>query len=582
MTQRAVPSYITRSGKAACVLLLPGNATSSEKYAAQEMQTHIRQITGVELSILPERSYFAKSGSFISIGRTIASRKVLSDMQMKAFGDEGYSIFASHGNMYIIGARRRGSLYAVYHYLETLGVRWYSPDYTFIPKLSTVKKPAKPINYKPLFWYRDQWWNNAPSLEWVARMRVNGNNGQVPRLPDSMGGSAVTVYGCHSYFIIVPPEEHFNKHPGWFALKEDGTRSRSELCLTNLELRQFVLKHVNTDLKSRSGKVDNYWISQNDGGLSGCFCETCTSERKAHGGKDRWSANTVSFTTDLADRVRKDYPDVRIKTLAYTYTQMAPVNMKASDSMCVEICGNFIEGDKAHFDLVNSWSKVARNISVYTYGGSNYGYWWPYPNVWEVGMQYPWAQKCGVKAFYIQGTALGKGSGLVDLKAYLSARMAWDPSRNVKSEIKEFCRGFYGAGGRYIVEYLDWYSAYIKQHKMPMEGGWGDSEAWRRWVTKEAMVHCDELFQKAIAAVQGNPVYLNHVRRAYLEVLWGRTMIDTMPGSALMSTTWKLQPGADERLLRERANLFGEIMNENGYNMQSEIVPFDFSKYPHK
>ncbi len=574
-------SYITRSGKAECLLMIPNNATACEKYAAQELQSHIKMLTGVRLSISPERSYYKKRGAYISIGRTIASQRVVSEAQMKAFGAEGYSIFTKDGHMFIVGSRTRGVMYAVSHFLETLGIRWYSPDYTYIPQLSTVKMPAKPVSHKSVFYYRDQWWNNAPTPEWKARMRINGNNGQVPRLPDEMGGSAVTLYGCHSYFIIVPPEKHYEEHPDWFALKEDGKRSRSELCLTNPELRKFVIKQVGNDLIARHGKVDNYWLSQNDGGLSGCFCDRCTKERMAHGGKDRWSANTIKFTSEIADAVRKDYPDVRIKTLAYTYTQTAPENMKASDCICVEICGNFVEGDKTHFDLVNSWSKVAKNISVYTYGGSNYGYWWPYPNAWEVGMQYQWAQRCGVKAFYIQGTALGKGSGLVDLKAYLSTRMAWDPSRDVKSEIRQFCKGFYGPGGKYIVEYLEWYSRYIKGRKMPMEGGWGDAEVWRKWVTREAMQHCDELFQKAILATGDNPIYLKHVRRAYLEVLWGRIMVDTKPDYSLMSKEWQWQPGADESLLRDRAKLFGKIMRESGYNMQSEIVPFDESQYPH-
>jgi hypothetical protein len=133
----------------------------------------------------------------------------------------------------------------------------------------------------------------------------------------------------------------------------------------------------------------------------------------------------------VADKVAPAFPKVHIKTLAYSYTQAAPENMTAPDNVLVEICGNFSDKDAQHSDLVRAWSKVVKNISVYTYGGSNYGYWWPCPNIREVGMQYPWAQEAGVSAFYVQGTALGKGSGMVDLRAYLSARMAWDPSRDV-------------------------------------------------------------------------------------------------------------------------------------------------------
>lgn len=252
--------------------------------------------------------------------------------------------------------------------------------------------------------------------------------------------------------------------------------------------------------------VPNYWVSQNDGGGPGCFCDRCAAERLAHGG----------------------------------------------------------------------------DISVYTYGGSNYGYWWPYPNVWEVGMQYPWARDAGVTAFYVQGTALGKGSGLVDMKAYISARLAWDPSRDVHKEIRDFCDGYYGPGGKYVVEYLDWYSTYIKEHKMHMEGGWGDSERWRGWVTKvEAMDHCDALFQKALAATKENRAYYLHVRRAYLEVLWGGIMINLKPKSDLMDKDLALVPGADPEVIRAKAHLFGEIMRENKYDKWAEWHPFEAGKYPH-
>lgn len=574
-------SYIAKSGKAGCVLILPDDATPGETYAAKELKDHIKQITRVELNVVPERLYSSKTGRFVSIGRTKISKKYVTDEQLKALGDDGYCVFNKRGSAFFVGGRKRGSMYAVYQYLESLGVRWYAPDYTVLPKITDIKMPSEPFDYKPSFWYRDQWWNNNATSEWLARMRVNGNNGQDHELPDSMGGSVVTVHGCHSYAILVPPNENFSKHPNWYALKEGGSRSQSELCLTNPELRDFVVNRVLTDLRARSGKVDNYWVSQNDGGGSGCFCERCTEQRLAHGGKDRWSANTIGFTGYVADKVGAEFPEVHIKTLAYNYTQPAPEKMSAPDNVLVEICGNFGEGDSTQAKLVSAWSKVAKRISVYTYGGSNYGYWWPYPNMSEMAMQCPRALACGVKAFYMQGAALGKGSGMVELRAYLIARLSWDPSRDVNKEIRDFCDGYYGPGGKYIAEYESWYAAYCKQHKMVVDSAWGDPDRWRDWVTKEAMVHSDELFQKALAATKANPIYQKHVRQAYLEVLWGGVMIDTKRGTDLMNKELTLLPNADADAVRLKAKLYGEIMRENGYNQILEAVTYDPNKYPH-
>ena len=121
----------------------------------------------------------------------------------------------------------------------------------------------------------------------------------------------------------------------------------------------------------------------------------------------------------------------------------------------------------------------------------------------------------------------------------------------------------------------------LKKHDMEMDGGWGDAERWRQWVTKEAMDYCDGLFQKALAAVNDNPTYLNHVRRAYLEVLWGSIMINLQPQTDFSNKDLSLQPGVDAEDVKRRIRLFVEIMRENGYNMLSEIVPFNPANYSH-
>ena len=565
------PDYIVHNGKPCCIIVLPSDATPGENYAIEELRNHVKLITGAELSMVPEILYSPDMGEFINIGRTSFSRSVISDEEFNKLGDDGYAILRKGKNTFFVGGRKRGSLYAVYHYLESQGVRWYSPDYTVIPQKSELEMPTESIRFKPQFWYRCQWWNNAPALEWLARMRINGNNGQTPRIPDNMGGCIITMHSCHSYEILVPAAMHFDKHPEWFALKEDGNRSRGELCLTNTELRDFVTSRVLSDLKKYGRPIENYWVSQNDGGLSGCFCEKCTGERLAHGGNERWSANTISFVNYVAEGVKLEFPNTRIKALAYSYTVEPPENMTTADNVLIEICGNFGKKGKAHEALVKSWSRVAQNISVYTYGGSNFGYWWPYPNLRELGMQCPWALQNGVTAFYVQGTALGKGSGMVDLRAYLTARLMWDPTRDVQEEIRDFCEGFYGPAAKHIIEYIDWYSNYVKQHNLALYESWGDSEAWRTWVTRDAMTHCDELLQKAIAATANHPVYHKHVRRAYLEALWALVMLDLKPGTGNEPV---LVSGADPECVRTRAQLFGDIMRENDYNKLAEHIEY--------
>ena len=198
--------YIIKSHKSECCLMIANNASANERYAAEEMQTYLKQISGAKLPIITERELGTHKRAVVSIGRTNLSKRYFGDAKLKALGDEGYSLFTADGNMFIVGGPVRGSMYGVYDFLESLGVRWYSTDYTYTPKAKHIRMVAKTKSYIPSFWYRDQYWNNMPTLEWKARMRINGNNGQVERLPLHMGGSTITMLGCHSFFIMVPAD----------------------------------------------------------------------------------------------------------------------------------------------------------------------------------------------------------------------------------------------------------------------------------------------------------------------------------------------------------------------------------------
>ena len=81
--------------------------------------------------------------------------------------------------------------------------------------------------------------------------------------------------------------------------------------------------------------------------------------------------------------------------------------------------------------------------------------------------------------------------------------------------------------------------------------------------------------------MKDNPVYLKHVRQAYLEVLWGGIMINLKPNASLMDKELSLVPGAEAKVIQRKAKRFGEIMRENGYDRWSEAVLYEPGQYPH-
>ncbi len=97
-----------KSGPARGVIVLSDDASPGEQYAAKELQEHLRLITGVTLPQMPEGQYSAARGPCFSIGRTAISGKYVTDAQVAAFGNDGYSVFRRNGNAFFVGGRRRG------------------------------------------------------------------------------------------------------------------------------------------------------------------------------------------------------------------------------------------------------------------------------------------------------------------------------------------------------------------------------------------------------------------------------------------------------------------------------------------
>ncbi|MBN2311721.1 MAG: DUF4838 domain-containing protein [Candidatus Hydrogenedentes bacterium] len=577
------PGELISDGKSGYIVVIPDEPAGSERYAAEEFVEHLRSLSGHAFTVLPEALYAKDYGPAVSIGRTALSTAVLPDAALDALGDEGYVIDQRDGNLFIVGGRRRGALYGVYDFLEGQGIRWYTPKFTRIPERPTIPLPTERREIVPKFFYRDQLWNNGSTAEWRTRMRLNG---EYARIPDTAGGSTKVMCGCHSYHALVPPSL-YGEHPEWFAVKEDGKRAQGmlkgvQLCTTNPELRAHILAKVRADLAANPA-VEQYWVSQDDGFRSGCFCPACEAERRRYGSPDRWAANTISLANYVAEGIRSEFPHVKIKTLAYSYTVDAPEDLPVADNVLVVLCGppctfhpyDKCRASKRYRENLLKWAAIAGNIQTYFYGGPNYGYFWPYPSWFAMCSDYPNAYRDGVRAVYRQGAAVGYGSEFTELRGYLSARMAWEPERDIMGEITDFTDAYYGPGAEAIRAYLSWYDAYVGRKNIHPEGTWGDARAWEHWVDKRVVREGDRFFHEALAATAGQPEYHERIEAAYLPILFVKVMRGIWDEPQVRGDDYVLLKPAFEAELREAAGLFTEVMARTGYNRWNEPVPYE-------
>ncbi|MCP4643785.1 MAG: hypothetical protein GY851_25290, partial [bacterium] len=158
---------------------------------------------------------------------------------------------------------------------------------------------------------------------------------------------------------------------------------------------------------------------------------------------------------------------------------------------------------------------------------------------------------------------------------YLSARMAWDPHADYMAIYREFTDAYYGPGAPHIQRYMEWFAKRCRDGGIDSKGFWGEADAWKYWVDDKVIQFGDRCFQEALDAVSGTQPYEQHVRAAYLPILFAKTLGAVPPQPGFEDGNYVLLTGAEGDEIRQGASLFIEIMEETGYNRWNEPTPYD-------
>ena len=223
---------------------------------------------------------------------------------------------------------------------------------------------------------------------------------------------------------------------------------------------------------------------------------------------------------------------MRLKTLAYSYTVTPPENLRVEDNVTVVLCGNYgcctfhPRGKGSLRQLLRRWTAISTEVQTYFYGGSNYGFWWPYPNVPALAENYQLADRDGVTAVYTQGTAPGYGAGLVDLRAYLSARIAWIPSATSAARSTSSAPLLRPGGPSSSERPRD--TRPVTRRRRCGGISWGNAEGGATgWMPRRSpgRRRCSSRRWRR----RGTSRSITAVRAASLEVLWARVMLSAAP-----------------------------------------------------
>jgi len=78
----------------------------------------------------------------------------------------------------------------------------------------------------------------------------------------------------------------------------------------------------------------------------------------------------------------------------------------------------------------------------------------PHPNLRVLGPNVKFFAEHNVKGIFEQGAYTTNGAEMAELRAWVLAKLLWDPSRDGQELIDEFIAGYYGPAGPHIKAYL--------------------------------------------------------------------------------------------------------------------------------
>jgi hypothetical protein len=456
-------------GQSKYSIVIAPDATATVKHAAQELAEDLKQISGAELPVISRKP----RGPSIFIGASPWLPSAFRKVPLDTLSSESFVIRTDRRNLLLAGHGDRGTLYAVYGFLEDhLGTRWYAPDVTVFRPQEVVRIPNITETQSPAFSYR----NTdeiivSRSAQWDAHLKLNGMN--VPDQPD-LGGINRLFNGAENFYDLVPPARYFADHPEYYSLVK-GKRSstpNSQLCLSNPDVFKLIVDALIAEAKSKPNEL-TLGLSPNDARNGSCECDACRASDAKFGSP---GGTLLNFVNNVAAAVQAAFPNRKIwvETLAYQYTEKAPTPGAISPASNVLVClapiyacdGHPLATDpqnKVSNEALLAWNKVAPgHLQVWHYVVNFSHFAQPYPHWDEMDADMDCYRNNGVSGIYCEGDYAGN-SNLQVMHTWVMAHLFWNPRQDVWGLIRDFCNGYYGKAAPEIYDYIRLYHDRLQQ-----------------------------------------------------------------------------------------------------------------------
>ncbi len=486
-------TVLVADGRSAFSIWVSVQAGPATLAVADTLRRYVREISSVDLPVT-RADEPAGRRIVLEVGQSRVP-----DVDLAALGPDGFRIKTAGGDILLTAGTEYGLQNAVYTFLETyLGCRMYSPTVTVVPRRELIVLPRIEDTQVPPIGFRLQSFR-APAYEAWHKLNSNQSFGLF----------------VHTFATLVPPQKHFAEHPEYFSLLNGHRTPDGQLCLTHPDVFRIVVDELRARMRARPEAT--FWsVSQNDT-YAPCECDACQAI-------DRVEGSPTGSLLAFVNRVAAEFPDQTISTLAYQYTRAAPRTIKPLPNVNIMLCS--IECNRSRplaedpssasfVRDVEDWCALTHNIFLWDYVIQFRNLMSPFPNLRVLKPNIQFFVRHGIPAVFQQG--LGELHGeFAELRAYLIAKLLWNPDVDVDAVMDDFLQGFYGPAAPYLRRYIDTMHDALEAsgedlsiygYPLPSENGY------------LAVARLDEygrFFDQAEAAVSDDPALLERVQAARL------------------------------------------------------------------
>ncbi len=452
-------------------IVISSDATECMKNAANVLSKYIANACGYTLSVTNADSQT----------NAYKINFAFDNDNLYELGSEGYRVYVDeNGNLNVVCGTLRGPLYATYFILEELvGYRFFTfktiEEYLFESESINIDESYDETEI-PALRYRKISYGSYNNKESFHATRLNDAGSSSPQTGYCEG--YVFTYG-HSYYYQM----------AGFGCQDNAlldALARTQPCLSSQDTFEKIIKYNNDLIAFRRdswGQLPCVTYTElpctpNDN-TNFCQCNEC---KRIYGIEGSIAGTVFRMSNRVIEYHQKDYPDIKLHTLAYWDARNPPKVTRPDEAInvmfCVTGCNNHFYGDTTECDTyggnpryasisgngqsnseeasyIKGWAELTDNIYLYYYGISFHTLVSPCPNVMNFLYDYQYLASIGVKGSYCEGA---DGYTFEKLKFYLEAKVMWDPYMTVEEynrHINEFLEAYYGDGWEYIREYLD-------------------------------------------------------------------------------------------------------------------------------